>query len=80
VSCKLFLCRLYQVFKKHEGLNMMYATQFFVCELLNLGNVVGNIFLVDRFLSGNFLRYGSLVLEVSPALTRSPLYSWLKVA
>ena len=59
---------MYGVFKKYEGRNTLYATQFFVCELLNLVNVVGNILLVDTFLSHKFIHYGSLVLQV----TRSP--------
>jgi Innexin len=56
---------LYRVFKKYEGRNTLYAVQFFVCEVLNLLNVVANILLVDTFLSNKFIHYGRLVLEVS---------------
>jgi hypothetical protein len=71
---KYSLHRLHKVFKKHEGRNNWYAGQFFFCELLNLGNVAGNIYLVDWFLSGSFLDYGKLVVQVnlispSPAAT-----------
>ena len=62
--------RLHKVFKKHEGRNNWYAGQFFFCELLNLLNVVWNICLSDWLLSGNFLHYGRLVVEVSPAALR----------
>jgi len=62
--------RLHKVFKKHEGRNNWYAGQFFFCELINLANVIFNIYLVDWFLSGNFLSYGRLVLEVSPCQTK----------
>jgi hypothetical protein len=55
---------LYRVFKKHEGQNTLYAAKFFMCEVLNLLNVVGNILLVDAFLSNKFIHYGRLVLEV----------------
>ena len=60
------------MFKKHEGRNNWYAGQFFFCELLNLGNVAGNIYLVDWFLSGSFLDYGRLVVQVSLIGLSSP--------
>ena len=39
---------------EHNG----WALRFFFCEALNLVNVVAQIFLTDRFLGGEFLRYG----------------------
>ncbi|XP_046445811.1 innexin inx2-like [Daphnia pulex] len=44
---------------EHNG----WAIRFFVCELLNLVNVIGQIFLTNRFLGGEFLRYGIEVVE-----------------
>jgi innexin len=69
------LDRLYRVFKKHEGRNTLYAAQFFMCELVNLLNVVGNILLVNTFLSNKFINYGRLVLEayMSPAEWHDPM-------
>ncbi|XP_014477296.1 PREDICTED: innexin inx2-like [Dinoponera quadriceps] len=47
-----------------------YALSFLACELLNLLNSVGQIYLLDVFLEGQFRRYGLLVssfaLEGSP--------------
>lgn len=40
-----------------------YAYRFFLCELLNLVNVVGQIFFIDFFLDGEFTTYGSEVLR-----------------
>ncbi|KZS08592.1 Innexin inx2 [Daphnia magna] len=39
-----------------------YAVSFFVCEVLNAINIVGEIFLVDKFLGGEFTEYGGNVL------------------
>ncbi|XP_023346224.1 innexin inx2 [Eurytemora carolleeae] len=36
---------------------------FFFCELLNLVNVVGQIFFMDRFLGGQFTTYGTGVIS-----------------
>ena len=40
--------------KHHNG----YAFKFFFCELLNLVNVIGQIFFIDFFLGGEFHQYG----------------------
>ncbi|XP_043236831.1 innexin inx2-like [Amphibalanus amphitrite] len=40
-----------------------YLTRFVLCELLNVANVIANIFITDRFLGGQFLRYGPRVLS-----------------
>lgn len=42
-----------------------YFGRYFVCELLNLINVVGQIFFTDRFLGGAFTTYGSEVIRFS---------------
>lgn len=54
-----------------------YALKFFACELLNAVNVVGQIFLVDKFLGGEFRRYGLEVanfLELDPEQRYDPMY------
>ena len=40
-----------------------YAFIFFACEVLNAINIVGEIFLVDTFLGGEFTEYGGNVLS-----------------
>ncbi|XP_011864067.1 PREDICTED: innexin inx2 [Vollenhovia emeryi] len=40
-----------------------YAYRFFVCELLNFVNVVGQIFFINFFLDGEFTTYGSDVIR-----------------
>ncbi|KAL4708713.1 hypothetical protein ACJJTC_017392 [Scirpophaga incertulas] len=46
----------------------MYALRYAFCEILNLANVVGQIFLLDMFLSGAFRNYGAAVA----AFTHTP--------
>ncbi|XP_076062709.1 innexin 2 [Oratosquilla oratoria] len=42
-----------------------YAFRFFLCELLNFVNVVGQIYFTDRFLGYEFTTYGTRVLDYS---------------
>lgn len=42
-----------------------FAVAYVLCEMLNLANVIGNIFLIDRFLNGAFLDYGTRVIKFS---------------
>lgn len=42
-----------------------YSFGYFLCEILNFINVVTNIFLVDKFLGGAFLTYGTDVVKFS---------------
>ncbi|CAG2068558.1 unnamed protein product, partial [Timema podura] len=44
----------------------LYAFRFVVCETLNFINVVGQIFFLDVFLAGEFIRYGPKVLSHVP--------------
>nr|CAD7395185.1 unnamed protein product [Timema cristinae] len=44
----------------------LYAFRFVVCETLNFINVVGQIFFLDVFLAGEFIRYGPKVLSHIP--------------
>lgn len=45
--------------------HQIYASTYFVCELLNAINILGQIFLVDTFLGGEFLQYGGNVVAQS---------------
>lgn len=49
--------------KDSWGLNMRYSVLYFVCEVLNLVNVVGQMFLMNRFLGGFFMKYGIKVIS-----------------
>lgn len=40
-----------------------YAFRFFLCELMNFVNVIGQIFFIDYFLGGEFTTYGSDVIK-----------------
>lgn len=42
-----------------------YALRFFLCELLNLVNIIGQIYFMDFFLGGEFTTYGTDVLKVT---------------
>lgn len=42
-----------------------YALRFFLCEVLNFINVVGQIYFTDRFLGYEFTTYGTKVLSMS---------------
>jgi len=53
----------YFVDKKNN--NDWYAARFFFLEILNLVNVIGQIFFVDFFLGGEFTTYGSDVISMS---------------
>ncbi|GAB6022582.1 hypothetical protein CHUAL_006683 [Chamberlinius hualienensis] len=46
-------------FNKHNG----YAYSYSFCETLNFINVVGQMFLINRFLGGTFLDYGTKVIQ-----------------
>ena len=42
-----------------------YAARFFLCELLALGNVVGQMFMLDKFFDGEFMNYGKLDVQTT---------------
>ena len=46
-----------------------YAARFFLCELLALGNVVGQMFMLDRFFDGEFMNYGNFMFLTGAKLT-----------
>lgn len=43
---------------KHHFDLKTYARRFFICEILNLLNILFQIYITDVFLKGQFLRYG----------------------
>ena len=47
--------------KTHGG----YAAKFFLCEVLCFVNVIGQMYLTDKFLGNTFLDYGSKVFEMT---------------
>lgn len=54
---------LIEYLKSHLNCHGMYVTCFAICELLNFINVVGQIYLIDTFLGGEFTKYGVEVLK-----------------
>lgn len=55
---KLLTQYLARTMRQHN----LYAIKYFVCEVLNLVNVIVQIYLIDDFLGGEFLTYGKEVL------------------
>ena len=49
---------LYDRYNKIIGKNDWYAYRFFFMELVNLANVIGQMYLTDRFLHYRFIDYG----------------------
>jgi len=56
---KLLLDYLYANLKNHN----FWAYRYFFCELLALCNVIGQMFLLDRFFDGTFFTFGIEVLS-----------------
>jgi hypothetical protein len=69
--------------------NNFYAFKFFVCDILNVVNVVGQMYLINAFLGGVFLTYGTDVLywnevedrtdpmiEVFPRITKCQFHKY----
>jgi len=54
---------LVDYFKDNLHRHNFYAIRFFICEVLNFINVIGQIYFVDYFLDGEFSTYGSDVLK-----------------
>lgn len=46
-----------------RGHHDWYAARYFFCELLAFGNVVGQMFMLDKFFDGEFLNYGLEVID-----------------
>ncbi|XP_014256870.1 innexin inx3 [Cimex lectularius] len=51
----------------HESLHRhnVYAAGYYICEIFNFANVIGNIFMIDSFLGGAFMTYGTEVIKFS---------------
>ncbi|XP_023213453.1 innexin inx2-like isoform X1 [Centruroides sculpturatus] len=58
---KLIMEYMVKHFKHHR----MYALKYFLCELLTFVNVVGQMFLMDKFFDGEFFKYGLDVIKYS---------------
>lgn len=61
---------------KHRGRNNAYAFRYFLCELLNLLNIVIQMIFVNTFLGGEFSSYGLDVLQFlddDPAVRVDPM-------
>ncbi|XP_003747340.1 innexin inx2-like [Galendromus occidentalis] len=54
------LCRY---LRENRGFHRGYFTYYFLCEVLNFVNVIGQMYLVDNFLGGEFSTYGSKVFQ-----------------
>jgi hypothetical protein len=61
VRCSALSHYLQETLHTHGRLALVYIA----CEVLNLVNVVGNIFFIDKFLNGAFLDYGTRVIQYS---------------
>ncbi|XP_057326644.1 innexin inx2-like [Microplitis mediator] len=48
---------------ENTGVQNFYAYRFFLCEILNFINVIGQIYLIDLFLDGEFRSYGMDVIK-----------------
>jgi hypothetical protein len=56
---------LVNYFTENRGSHNFYAFRFFACEVLNLVNVLFQIYFMDVFLDGQFTTYGSDVLAMT---------------
>jgi len=55
--------RLVKCYHKYQNKNEKYAIKFFLFEIMNLLNVIVQIFYTNKFIGGRFLNYGSQVLN-----------------
>lgn len=63
-------------FRMHRGTHSLYATRFFLCEVLNFVNVIGQIYFIDMFLGYEFRTYGMDVVnftEMEPEDRADPM-------
>lgn len=52
------ISRIKSAFMKQIEINRNWANKYILCEMLNLINVIFQIYITDKFLSGNFLYLG----------------------
>ena len=50
-------------FYKNNRTHNLYVAKFVFCEFLNLVNMIGQMYLMDRFFSGSFLDYGYNIMS-----------------
>ena len=53
-----------------------YAFKYFICDLLNFVNVIGQMYMINAFLGGVFMAYGTDVLywdETDPEARTDPM-------
>jgi hypothetical protein len=60
-SCETLVRYMKDTFHMHN----FYAIKYFLCDILNFVNVIGQMYLINKFLGGVFLNYGSEVLKWS---------------
>ena len=56
---------------KRRREHITYTAKMMLCELLNLANVLGQLYLMDIFLGGHFATYGSDVFALTEQVKRS---------
>jgi len=74
-----------------KGMHNTYAIKYYICDVLNFVNVIGQMFFVDKFLGGVFMTYGTEVfnwvneddnlrtdpmIKVFPRLTKCTFYNY----
>jgi len=65
-------------FRQNRGAHALYATRYFLCEILNFVNVIGQIFFLDMFLGYEFSTYGLDVVnfsEMEPEDRQDPMHT-----
>ena len=62
-KCSELVRYVNETFHQHNA----YALKYFVCDILNFANVIGQMYLINFFLGGVFLTYGTDVLKWSEA-------------
>ncbi|KAG8185840.1 hypothetical protein JTE90_024814 [Oedothorax gibbosus] len=50
-------------FRSHRFEHQYYATKFLFCEVLNLVNIIFQIYFINMFLGGEFTKYGTSVMK-----------------
>jgi len=74
-----------------RGMHNAYAIKYYLCDVLNFVNVIGQMYFVDKFLGGVFMTYGTEVfnwvnendetrtdpmIKVFPRLTKCTFYNY----
>ncbi len=57
-QCEVLVKYIRETFHMHN----FYAFKYFICDLLNFVNVIGQMYLINTFLGGVFMAYGTEVL------------------